>query len=231
MSPLRKIDALELIGSAFILYCPNQAFRYGIPCLKEAFVLPQSIEDGQSGISNTVQPHSDHDSNAIRNTYEFAILEQLEQVSGDYHRLFIQAFKISQRNLTKMMIPGPHIYLLDSLEHYAYKCCRKSECERAVNVFQLILESLHPCKWENLTDEIRVLISRTLTSMYHKLFLWRQNLRKGSASMNVNKELFTSSVTIALEFAISKEINQLLELVKRRTETKNQSLNTSRFGR
>ena len=60
---------------------------FEIPCLKEALVLRQSIEDGQSAVSNIiVQSYFDYARNATENICEMATLEQLEQVTKDDHR-------------------------------------------------------------------------------------------------------------------------------------------------
>ena len=98
-----KIEALKLVGSVYILYSPYTALYYGIPCLKEALVLHQSIDDGQSEIPNISQPHFDHDRNVLGNTCEIATIEQLEQLADDYPRLFIHAFNVSQRILNQMI--------------------------------------------------------------------------------------------------------------------------------
>lgn len=59
LSLLQKVEVLELIGSAFVLYCPHTACHYGIPCLKQALVLRKSIEVEHSAVPKTIQPHSD----------------------------------------------------------------------------------------------------------------------------------------------------------------------------
>ena len=85
LSPLQNVDVLELIGSAFVFYCSHTECHYGIPFLKEALVLHQTIDVAQS-----VDQMMHTDSTTCN------ALDQLEEAAGDYQRLLIHAFKISQ---------------------------------------------------------------------------------------------------------------------------------------
>lgn len=83
LSPLQKVDVLELVGSAFVLHCPHTACHYGIPCLNKALVLRQSIEDAGHSMD---QMHCDPTCSDA--------LEQLEEEAGDYHDISFMLLKL-----------------------------------------------------------------------------------------------------------------------------------------
>ena len=219
LTRLQKIDVLELLGSAYIMYDPYTAFVYGIPCLREALVLRQPSEDGQSAIAKVHQPHPDHFYNAIGNTCEITTLEQLEQLAGDHHRLYIQAFNMSQRILNRL-VPRPYPYLLNSLLGYATRCWKRNQFKRVVTISLLILEPFKPCQWIRLTDEICSLIVAALHVM-------SPSLRNLYESTEGGKELLTfANVMLTLNFAIAHVAHTITEFAKERT---NQPLNSQNF--
>ena len=220
MPPLQKIDALELLGTTYILKSRHKAFLYGLPCLKEALALRQSNGwvdvEHSSAISNIVQSHSDQALNAVGDT---CIRKQLKQVDHDYyHRLFIQAFDIIQHILNKL-VPGPHLYLMHSLQRHANECLQYSQFGNAINISIMILKWFQPRQWEGLSKEIRMLIFDTLQVMSF-------SLRELQQSTEDVKELTFDNVMIALEFAIVDVAHTLSELVEQST---NESLTSESF--
>ena len=207
LQPLQKVEVLELIGSAFILYCPHTACLYGIPFLKQALVLGQSLEDGhQSAILNIIQPQFDPARNIVKNASE-----ELEQEAGDYHRLCIRAFKISQQILNQLMNrPRHHPFLLYSLLRYAGKCYLRCQFEQVVDISQLILEQFQSCQWKTFTKRIRTWIFYT----FHGVILPAIRELQQTPSENETKLIF-SNVMFAVELAIVDASHTLTELAKR----------------
>ena len=167
MSRCQKIDALELVGSAYILYDCDTA-SYGIPYLRQGLVLRQSTDDGQPAIPKIIQPLSTYTRYAFGNSNEVTTLEQLDQVVGDYHQLFLQAFLISKR-IIYQLVPGTYYFFLDCIGSYAYKCQRDRNYKRANRLRMLVLEPFQHSQWESLNRKTHISIKNLLEEMSHNL--------------------------------------------------------------
>ncbi len=147
----QKIDALELMGAAYILF--DYGIWCGIPCWMEAMTLRNSTPDGEQELPKIPYHVSESERNPIRNAAEVMTLEQLQHLYFNFQldegELLTQAFLVSHRILSQTH-PGVNLFTLYILHHLARKYFTKGLFSHAIDISMFILESYEIQQWENL---------------------------------------------------------------------------------
>jgi hypothetical protein len=138
-----KIDALELMGAAYVFYNINSS-TYAISIWKEATRLRHSTVDGEPAIPKVIPQHQSSSlfAKAMGFTSEFATLEHLDQLEAQLNfdfgypelNLYTQALLVSQRMLHQS---DPEQYkkdILGLLYDYAKVFYDERQFNRAISI-------------------------------------------------------------------------------------------------
>ena len=222
----QKIDALELMGAAYVIFSEQIGRKFGIPCWMEAMALRNSTLDGESQLPKILYPSDLYIRNAIGNVTEVATLSQLQLLASEepYSKHVIQAFLTSYRILNQMT-PTSNMFPLHILYNQAVKCSENDQYSQAIKISMCILNvwkfidkrdlSKHLTFFDQ-TSPTELLISKTLDVLTRS---FRDMLYQRSAPIaNIGEEetLFDKNIST---FYLACTLARILEFKKESVTT------------
>jgi len=208
-----KIEALELMGAAYVFYSKDSS-TYAISIWEETARLRLSTSDGEPAIPKKISPHSHLFAKAMGFTLEFATLEELRQLKArlDFDNghlevnLFTQALLISQRILDQSDYEQRK-YILTELCEYADEFYDAGQYNRVISIGMFMLDRFQGLEeWE--AEFVNSVIIKTI-EILNRSFFWLLELA-GS-----DREEFTfANIMTTMEYTF--EHNEQLQSVSHR---------------
>lgn len=195
-----KIDALELVGSAYISRGRIAGQRLGVPCWMQATILRQPRTGVRPEIPKSIHPSSDV-RKAVGDTLEFSTLEELVTLltREEYHQFLTHAILVSHRILTRLNA-GPNFFLFSLLLSYTRYNDARRDPGRVINILKLISEPIQHHVWEE-DESYYSERNTTINSTISRLCDIFRMLRRETPDINTEELTFTN-VMMAVELAL-----------------------------
>jgi ankyrin repeat protein len=203
-----KIDALELMGAAYVFYNINSS-TYAISIWKEATRLRHSTVDGEPVIPKVIPQHQSSSlfAKAMGFTSEFATLEHLDQLQAQLNfdfgypelNLYTQALLVSQRMLHQS---DPEQYkkdILGLLYDYAKVFYDERQFNRAISIGMYMMGQFQ--ELEELDGQFTHLVVIKVISILHGSFIGLRDLPSS------NRQEFTfDNIMTVLEYILEHNV-------------------------
>ena len=214
ISRQEKIDALELIGSAYIFCGEVTARKFGLPCWVQAMILRQSTTGGEPEMPKNLRHSSELVRKAMGGAVEVNTLEQLMRLftTEPHMQLMTQANMVNNRILQKIS-PGSNFLTCTRLLKYGKDYWSGNEYGRVVNIAMLILELIDLNDDDQNWDRMNVIINNTFNILSKSFSM----LRRETANTNVREELSFANLMKVVEFSFAHCRSRTNELFQART--------------
>jgi hypothetical protein len=203
-----KIDALELMGAAYVFFNMDSS-TYAISIWKEATRLRHSTVDGEPAIPKVIPQHQSSSlfAKAMGFTSEFATLEHLDQLQAQLNfdfgypelNLYTQALLVSQRMLHQS---DPEQYkkdILGLLYDYAKVFYDERQFNRAISIGMYMMGQFQ--ELEELDGQFTHLVVIKVISILHGSFIGLRDLPSS------NRQEFTfDNIMTVLEYILEHNV-------------------------
>jgi hypothetical protein len=213
ISRQEKIDALELMGSAYIFYGEETARGFGLPCWMQAMTLRQSTTRGQPEIPKNLHHSSELVRKAMGDAVEFNTPQQLHLLTNEPHNQLITQANIVSNRILKKISPGTNPCTCTQLLNYSRHYWTENEYGRVISITMLILESFDLSDEDQYFDGMNDIINSALTIVSNSLLM----LRRESANTSGHEELSFANLMKVVDFAFTHCRSRTNESFRART--------------